>query len=503
MKKLFFIPIPLQQARSIPKSTWDRCLQADLILCATNLMDAFVDDLPKFKDRFLFDSFDELSTLFKKINPSSYTSIALLYPIDLIYGESLLAFKSILQSLSQAHTLEILPSVSPLMLSSYQVLGLVEYSFNLSFQHTHHLPNLHIDLIKTKEELTEIIALDHQTNHDEMPNIDHDETPNMAVLSGILTNRPRLIERSQLQSDDSKIIYPCYVLKGAIAELKATLNLQSYYPLQNQEIIITRADGQISALTDPLQALGAITIPCPSIEIHPMALEDDLQKIDTAIQALYTYDWVIFTSVNGVRSFLERLYHLGFDMRAFKNAKIACIGSATAKALKQWGLKTDLIPKAYVAESLIEAFESLDAQDLGKRVLIPRALEAREILPNYLENKGLFVNVLPVYQTKAAKINANIKSEILAELSANQAKRIICFTANSTVEHFCALWTEAELRHIQANAVVIAIGPISGQKAQKMGFELVGQAEVFHIEGLVDAVVKYVQSLKSVDVDFA
>jgi hypothetical protein len=78
MKKLFFIPIPLQQARSIPKSTWDRCLQADLILCATNLMDAFVDDLPKFKDRFLFDSFDELSTLFKKINPSSYTSIALL-----------------------------------------------------------------------------------------------------------------------------------------------------------------------------------------------------------------------------------------------------------------------------------------------------------------------------------------------------------------------------------------------------------------------------------------
>lgn len=495
MKKLFFIPIPIQQARSIPKSTWDRCLQADLILCATNLMDAFVDDLPKFKDRFFFHSFDELSIWFKKIDPSTYTSIALLYPIELMYGQSLLAFKSTLQSLSQDHTLEILPSVSPLMLSSYQVLGLVEYSFNLSFQHTHHLPNLHIDLIKTEEEWIEIIASHHQ--------IDHDAIPNIAVLSGILTNRPRLIESPQFQSNDSKMIYPCYVLKGAIAELKATLNLQSYYPLQNQEIIITRADGQISALTDPLQALGAITIPCPSIAIHPMESEDDLLKIDKAIQALYTYDWVIFTSVNGVRSFLERLYHLGFDMRAFKNAKIACIGSATAKALKQWGLKTDLIPKAYVAESLIEAFENLDAQDLGKRVLIPRALEAREILPNYLESKGLFVHVLPVYQTKAAKINANIKSEILAELRANQAKRIICFTANSTVEHFCALWTDAELKHIQANAVVIAIGPISGQKAQKMGFELVGQADVFHIEGLVDAVVKYVQSLKSVDFDFA
>jgi uroporphyrinogen III methyltransferase/synthase len=153
-----------------------------------------------------------------------------------------------------------------------------------------------------------------------------------------------------------------------------------------------------------------------------------------------------------------------------------------------------MIPKAYVAESLIEAFENLDLQNLGKRVLIPRALEAREILPNYLESKGLFVNVLPIYQTKSAKISAKIKDEILAELKTNQAKRIICFTANSTVEHFCALWTDSELKRIQANTVAIAIGPISGQKAQKIGFRLVAQAEVFHIEGLVDAVVKYLQS---------
>jgi uroporphyrinogen III methyltransferase/synthase len=493
MKKLFFIPIPIQQARSLLKSTWDRCIQADFLLCATDLMDALIDDLPKFKDRFFFGSLDELSTCLKTIEASSHTSIALLYPIDMIYGQSLIAFKSTLESLSQNYTLEILPTVSPLMLSSYQVLGLVEYSFNLSFRQKHDLPHLHIDLIKTETELIEMMGLSHPIDNAQIDNaqIDNAQT---AILSGIMTNRPRLIEDFQLQSDDAKIIYPCYVLKGAISELKNTLNLKTYYPLQNQEIIITRADGQISALSEPLQALGATTIPCPSIAIHPMESQDDLAKIDTAIQTLHTYDWVIFTSVNGVRYFLERLYHLGFDMRAFKNAKIACIGSATAKALKQWGLKTDMIPKAYVAESLIEAFENLDLQNLGKRVLIPRALEAREILPNYLESKGLFVNVLPIYQTKSAKISAKIKDEILAELKTNQAKRIICFTANSTVEHFCALWTDSELKRIQANTVAIAIGPISGQKAQKIGFRLVAQAEVFHIEGLVDAVVKYLQS---------
>jgi uroporphyrinogen-III synthase len=501
MKKLLFIPIPIKHARHISKSTWDRCIQADLILCAHVLKDAFAEDLPKFKEKYFFVNQDELYAI---LSTSTITGplIALLYPIEVMFDQEVAIFKNTLAFLCKDYALEILPSASPLMLSSYQVLGLIEQRFNLffkqDFQKEKKLPDLEMTCVDSEMALIQLIESSNQC----------------AILSGMLSDHTLLIESQEFEAYKAMINYPCYFLKGAIAELKSTLNLESYYPLLHQEIILTRADGQMSALSEPLQSLGARTIACPSIAIHPMDSQEALIEIDQEIHQLLSYDWVIFTSVNGVRYFLERLYALGLDMRAFKNAKIACIGSATAKALKQWGLNTDLVPKAYVAESLIEAFESMDSESLGKRVLIPRALEAREILPAYLRSKGLFVKVLTVYQTKSAIMSDQVRREILSlksmgdlgdlgDLALKQGKnksgyqRIVCFTANSTVEHFCALWTESELRQIQANTVAIAIGPISGQKAQKVGFELVAQAEVFHIEGLVEAVVRYVQSRRS------
>jgi uroporphyrinogen-III synthase len=484
MKNIYFTIIPYHLSSAIPLSTWTHILESNQLYCDRDLDSNFFNQLPRFKTYQFFQTND-----FKIENLNLEQ-----HEITFVFSISSLSFRDKLEQISQiikrfrALSIQLiyLPPPNHFLLSTYQSLGLIEQSYELYFQDqfSKNLPSLlEIQSILSTEELQ--LFQKNKENIVSLTALIDDAIGPSPTLS--IDGQHHLIDKFKKKiPHDWK--FPMYMISGDLDEsVSQSLMLPQLFPLKNQEIVVTRSDAQISALAQPLKNLGAQVLSCPSIEIK--GINDD-QQIDQEIKRLRHYDWVIFTSTNGVDYFFKRLYDLGFDMRALGNAKIACIGSATSKALASWGLKSDLLPKQYVAESLIEAFEGLDPLQRGKSVLIPRAKEAREILPIKLKEMGLDVVILPIYQTVGATLQAEMKQKLLSK---PEVPRLICFTANSTVEHFSGLFSREELSLLQSHSKVICIGPISGEKARILGYDLVAQADIFNITGLIEAIVHYVQ----------
>jgi uroporphyrinogen III methyltransferase/synthase len=261
-----------------------------------------------------------------------------------------------------------------------------------------------------------------------------------------------------------------------VVRLRDKLNWYERLPLFGQRIAITRAKGQADALASKLTALGAEAIELPTIEIGPAA---DYAPLDRAIANLASYDWLIFTSVNGVNCFLDRLDRSTADLRALR-AKICAIGPATRAAIEALHLKVDLMGKEYVAEGLLEAFRDRDLT--GKRVLLPRAAVARDLVPVELTKRGATVEVVEAYRT------------VIPESAASRAREIfggahpphwITFTSASTVQNFAAAAGVDLLRGVR----VASIGPITTKAARDLGIEVTAEAREYTIDGLVDAVL--------------
>ena len=245
--------------------------------------------------------------------------------------------------------------------------------------------------------------------------------------------------------------------------------------LAGQKIVVTRSREQADALAAKLAALGAEVIELPTIEIQPAA---DYGPLDTAIARLENYDWLIFTSANGVRYFVERLDRSPRDLRALR-AKICAIGPATRNAVEALHLKVDLIGKEYVAEGLIEAFAGYDLE--GKRILLPRAAVARDVLPAELARRGAKVDVVEAYRT-----GIPAGSEALARklFSPGGKPDWITFTSSSTVQNFVRL-AGAE---VLAGVKVASIGPVTSRTARRLGVEVTVEASAYTMDGLVEAI---------------
>jgi uroporphyrinogen-III synthase/predicted O-methyltransferase YrrM len=241
--------------------------------------------------------------------------------------------------------------------------------------------------------------------------------------------------------------------------------------LHGQRIVVTRARGQAGELTARLRELGAEVIEFPTIEIRP---PDDYRPLDEAIARLDSYDWLIFTSANGVRFFQARA-----GVQSVR-ARICAIGPATRRALEQLRLKVDLMPKQYVAESLVQAFANEDLA--GKRILLPRAAVARDVVPAELARRGAQVDVVEVYRT------------VIPEEAPARAKEIffgprkpdwITFTSPSTLVNFMAAAGAGALAGVR----VASIGPVTSDAARKHGISVTVEAESFTSEGLVEAIL--------------
>ena len=306
------------------------------------------------------------------------------------------------------------------------------------------------------------------------------DTPAMAVrwatradqetLAGTLETLPGLIQSEGLKP-------PATIVVGDVVRLREKLNWYEHLPLFGKRIVVTRARGQAEALTERLRDLGAEVMELPTIEICPAA---DYEPLDRAIESLACYDWLIFTSVNGVRFFLERLDNSGADLRSLR-AKICAIGPATRASVEALHLKVDLMGKEYVAESLLEAFASYDLR--GKRVLLPRAAVARDVLPMELARRGAAVDVVEAYRTMVPAEMAAHAHELFSK-----ARRPDCttFTSSSTLRNFVS----AAGTDVLTGVKVASIGPVTSQTARDLGVEIAAEAQPFTMEGLVAAVVR-------------
>jgi len=274
---------------------------------------------------------------------------------------------------------------------------------------------------------------------------------------------------------------------GDVVTLRDRLNWFEHRPLLGKGVAVTRSREQASGLVAKLTELGACCLEFPTIEIKPL---DDYAPVDAAIDDLSANDWVVFTSVNGVKYFFDRMAKKGLDARAFAGLKVAAIGPATSEALLAKGIRSDFLPEKYVAESVVEGMLALGAG--GKRILIPRAREAREVLPEKLAEAGAQVSVLPVYETILADQDPE---DVLGMLDMGELS-YLTFTSSSTVDNFFAKIPAEKLAPYKDALKIACIGPITAKTLEGYGFAPAVMPGEFTIPALVEALVADAQGGK-------
>ncbi len=250
-------------------------------------------------------------------------------------------------------------------------------------------------------------------------------------------------------------------------------------------MLVTRAKAQASELSNLIRARGGEPIECPTIDIAP---PDDWAEVDEAIEQLATYQWLVFTSVNGVKAFMQRLWSRGRDARALAGLQVCCIGPRTAEEVRQFGIDADLVPETYQAEGLIETLKRAGVS--GQRVLLARAAQAREILPDELQRSGAFVRVVKVYKTVAPAI----EREHVQQLFRDHSIDVVMFASSSTVRNFFQLFDGVRDVKTHLNGTIIAsIGPITAETIREMGLDVHVMAVQNTIPALVQSLVDYVR----------
>jgi uroporphyrinogen III methyltransferase/synthase len=276
---------------------------------------------------------------------------------------------------------------------------------------------------------------------------------------------------------------PAITVVGEVVRLREELNWFESRPLFGCRIVVTRAREQASDFRLMLTDLGAECIEFPTIAIEP---PPSWEPLDAAIGRLSSYHWVIFTSVNGVGFFMQRLRAAGMDVRELKGIKVAAIGPKTAEALESFGLRPDLVPREYRAESILEGLpERLD----GLRFLMPRAAVARDVLPITLRERGGSVDVVTAYQTV---LPASRSAEIADRLRRGDI-HCVTFTSSSTVTNFFSLLNKDEiLPHLESTAIA-CIGPITAKTAEEHGLTVHIMPREYTISALVEAIRRHFQ----------
>ena len=259
-------------------------------------------------------------------------------------------------------------------------------------------------------------------------------------------------------------------------------------PLSGLRILVGRARHQASALSSGLRELGAEVVEIPFIEIRKPR---SYKPLDSALKNLHDYDWLILTSVNGVDAVWERLSKLRLTKRQFKHLRVAAIGPATKKAIEKRGIKVNVVPEEYVAESVVK---SLRKQIAGKRVLLARARVARDVIPRELRKLGAKVDVVEAYETVIPQSSRTRLRAILKD--SKRHPDVITFTSSSTVRNFVALlgrnmW-RGRPRPRKANPLdsvrFASIGPVTSSTLRELGLPVHIEAKQYTIPGLIKAI---------------
>jgi uroporphyrinogen-III synthase len=256
--------------------------------------------------------------------------------------------------------------------------------------------------------------------------------------------------------------------------------------LSGLRILVGRARHQANALSAGLRKLGAEVIEIPFIEIRKPR---SYRPLDFALKNLRDYDWLILTSVNGVEAVWDRLGKLRLTQKQFAHLQVAAIGPATKKAIEKRGLRVDVVPSEYVAESIVARLYDRVA---GRRVLLARAKVARDVIPRELRKLGAQVDVVEAYETVVPRAS---RARLRAVLNDPERRpHVITFTSSSTVRNFLALLEKdakhgGDARAYIAGVQLASIGPVTSSTLRELGLPVDIEAKDYTIPGLIKAIV--------------
>jgi uroporphyrinogen III methyltransferase/synthase len=290
--------------------------------------------------------------------------------------------------------------------------------------------------------------------------------PGQRTVTATLGTIAATVEREAIKA-------PALIVIGDVAARREELHWLERRPLHGRTVVVTRARAQASGVAKTLQGLGAQVVELPAIRIESLTGTDEARG---AAKAIGDYDLICLTSPNGVKLLFEAISGAGLDARALGGATVAAIGPGTARALVAQGIVADVIPERFVAEALVEVLEDVEVE--GKRVLIARAAEARDVLPDALRERGADVDVVPLYETVREAPDEKA-------IAAAQGADYVTFTSSSTVKNL----TEALGERFPAAARIVSIGPVTSETVREAGLKVAVEADRHDVDGLLSALL--------------
>jgi uroporphyrinogen III methyltransferase/synthase len=304
--------------------------------------------------------------------------------------------------------------------------------------------------------------------------------PRQTTLHGTLGDLGRKLDNELLRG-------PGMLIVGRVSQLREHLRWFDARPLFGRRIIVTRAREQADDLIEQLEELGAEAIEAPSLRIEAVTNSDALED---ACKKAGEFDWIVFTSVNGVEHFMRCLLDGPADVRSLKGPRLCAVGPATAERLRHFGLKVDLMPAEHHAEGVAEALRSTGNLE-GVRVLLPKADIAREVLADELRRAGALVSEVTAYRTVSEPGTRDTDPDIYKMLLERQID-IVTFTSASSVRFFVKLIGEEQATDLLSRTTVASIGPVTAEAAQQMGIETKIMPKEYTVPALVQAIVDHV-----------
>ncbi len=296
------------------------------------------------------------------------------------------------------------------------------------------------------------------------------------------------LETIYQQVQASGISSPAITIVGEVVQLRDQLQWFERKPLFGRKIVVTRARKQASQLVARIEELGGEALELPVIETVDLTDAEDRANIAVTFEKLSNYEWILFTSVNGVESFFRELRLADIDIRTI-TGKIAAVGEKTATELAERGLQVELIPEDYRAEGLFEPLQAVKVADREQRVLLARAKVAREWLPQQLRELGFIVDDVAIYETRPV---SQPDEYVIEQILSGEADAIT-FTSSSTVSNYLALMNRYDYR-IPDDCKIICIGPITAQTAYDAGLQVTATSDQATIESLVQALLNDTRS---------
>jgi uroporphyrinogen III methyltransferase / synthase len=281
---------------------------------------------------------------------------------------------------------------------------------------------------------------------------------------------------------EAKLGPPAIIVVGEVVKLRQKLNWYESKPLFGKRIVVTRSREQASVFAEMLIDRGATTVELPTIDVVPPA---NWEELDAAIHSVETYAWVIFTSANAVKYFMERLRRLGKDVRMLKGVNLCTVGTKTAEALESFGLRADLIPAEFKAEGVLAALGAMNVK--GVKILIPRARVARDIIPDTLRELGADVTIATAYENRKPEADVDRTKKLFME----NKIAAITFTSSSTVHNFVEMLGQKEYKALINGVTVACIGPVTAKTAVEYGMTVDVMPQEYTIPAFVDALTEY------------